>query len=235
MRSCCAAPERAARRYAAPPLKLWRSSSLQKVFVVHGTLCRPVLCKGRRQVPPPPEAGGPLHSTARPAVAHSGTLLGIGTMAVHSSVVALLAPATRYGRLPADVLAGARRVLLARARPSSAVRSVTPLATQASRSPLSAVGLARLMRIRAPLSIGQRQAHTRTSWTHTHGPLRPRSAPTHHAGKGSRRRSSDLLAALASNPLGCPKASGGRRNARTGLPLSFLRWQASCAPRRPGQ
>ena len=56
---------RAARRYAAPPLKLWRSSSLQKVFVVHGTLCRRVLFKGRCRKPAPTEAVGPLHSITR--------------------------------------------------------------------------------------------------------------------------------------------------------------------------
>jgi len=32
-----------------------------------------------------------------------------------------------------------------------------------------------------------------------------------------------------------PRPCGSRRNARTGLPLSFLRWQASCAPQKPGR
>jgi len=43
-----------------------------------------------------------------------------------------------------------------------------------------------------------------------------------------------LLAALASNPLGCLKASGGRRNARTGPPRSFLPIAALHVPRRAG-
>lgn len=71
---------------------------------------------------------------------------------------------------------------------------------------------------------------------------RPRRASTRRAGKRSRRRSSDLLAALASNPLGCLKASGGRRNARTGTsPVVPPSTVPHCAPSlrkslaRPGQ
>ena len=44
---------------------LWRSSSPRKVFGRSGTLCRRVCCKGRGQVPAPPETGGPLQATTR--------------------------------------------------------------------------------------------------------------------------------------------------------------------------
>jgi hypothetical protein len=85
-------------------------------------------------------------------------VFAVGTMAVTPSVVALLTPETRCCRARdrADVLSGVRRVLLARARPSSAVRSVTPLA---SHGLLLASLRGRLHRRRrrmfAPLSIGQ--------------------------------------------------------------------------------
>lgn len=90
--------------------------------------------------------------------------------------------------------------MLARARPSASVRSVTPLAAMGCCSPLSAVGLARLTRIRAPLSIGQHSpAHApRGRAAKPIAPACRRQVRVVHQpdaqGKGSRRRSSACLA-----------------------------------------
>lgn len=148
----------------------------------------------------------------------SGLPLRIGTMAGNSLSRALSGPQTRK----ACGLSVGGHAALACARPAVVGRSLR-------HAPCThGLLLVRLM-------------------AHQHSPARasrgrPHTNPRAHAmhrpdaqGKGSRRRSSDLLAALASNPLGCLKASGGRRNARTGLPLSFLRWQASCAPQGRGR
>lgn len=125
------------------------------------------------------------------AVAHSASVFAVGTMAVYSSVVALLTPETRYGRARdrADVLSGVRRALLARARPSSAVRSVTPLATHGL--------LLASLRDRSATEDGGRSLSCRSASTAPHmhhadrcEAQRPRRASTRHAGKGSRRRSS---------------------------------------------
>jgi hypothetical protein len=234
----CAAPERAARVYSPPPLKLWRGpQALHKVFGRSGTLCRPLRCKGRCRNPAPTEAVGPLHRTACMPSCSSGLPLRIGTMAVTPSVAALLTPETRCCRARdrADVLSGVRRVLLARARPSASVRSVTPLAAMGCCSPLSAVGLARLTRIRAPLSIGQHSpAHAPRGRASNAGASTSCIDPTHRQGIAP-----SLLGTprpLASSPLGCRRASGGRRSARTGTsPLVPRSTVPRCAPQSRGE
>ena len=81
-------------RVFAPMLRcaLHGSPSLQAVFVSTGTLCRPLRCKGRGQVPARPEAGRPLHRTARMPSCSSGMRLRTGTVAVASSVVPMACP-----------------------------------------------------------------------------------------------------------------------------------------------
>ena len=104
----------AAEALAGPP-------SLHKVFGRSGTPCRPLLFKGRCQDPPQPKRL-PL-AQHRPCRSCSSRLRATDRpVAVTPSVVALLTPATRCCRLPADLLAGVRRFLLARARPSASVR-----------------------------------------------------------------------------------------------------------------
>ena len=100
---------RALRRYACAPLTLYTRSSLQAVFVSTGTLCRPLRCKGRGQVPARPEAGRPLHRTALVPPVRRACGLRTGTMAVASSVVPLASPkptAVAYRRTSSWVLRG---------------------------------------------------------------------------------------------------------------------------------
>ena len=131
------------------------------------------------------------------------------------------------------LLSGVRRALLARARPSSAVRSVTPLASMGCCSPLSAVGLARLTRIRAPLSIGQHSpAHAPRG--RAAKPIASTSCIDLSHRQGIAPSLLGLPRPLASSPLGCSRASGGRRSARTGPPRSFLPIAALTVPRRAG-
>lgn len=87
--------------------------------VVPGTLCRPLRCKGRCRKPAPTEAVGPLHRTACMPSCSSGLPLRIGTMAGNFLSRAFSVTQTHSGRLPADLLLGAARPLLARARPSA--------------------------------------------------------------------------------------------------------------------
>lgn len=159
-----------------------------------------------------------MHRTACKPSCSSGLPLRIGTMAGNSLSRALSGPQTRK----ACGLSVGGHAALACARPAVVGRSLR-------HAPCThGLLLVRLMAHQhSPARASRRRPHTNP---HAHAMHRPDAQ-----GKGSRRRSSDLLAALASNPLGCLKASGGRRNARTGLPLSFLRWQASCAPQGRGR
>jgi hypothetical protein len=111
---------RGPRVYSPPPPCSGGAPRLSiRSSVVPGTLCRPLRCKGRCRKPAPTEAVGPLHRTACTPSCSSGLPLRIGTMAGNSLSRALSVTQTHSGRLPADLLLGAARHLLARARPSA--------------------------------------------------------------------------------------------------------------------
>ena len=123
---------RALRGYALAPLTLYKCSSLQAVFVSTGTLCRPLRCKGRGQVPAQPETGCPLHRTALVPPVRRACGLRTGTVAVASSVVPMACPKPAIVRLTARRSVGASAALVC-ARPAvgSPFAIVTPLAPMA--------------------------------------------------------------------------------------------------------
>ncbi len=134
-----ARPEEGPRVFAPRRRKLWRGPQSSIRSSVPPAPCA-VRCAARvaAKIPLNPRRVAPCiapRSALVPSVLHA-TDRHDGR---HSLSVALLTPATHSGRLPADLLAGVRRVLLARARPSASVRSVTPLAPTGCCSPHSAV------------------------------------------------------------------------------------------------
>jgi len=223
----------AAEALAGPP-------SLHKVFGRSGTPCRPLLFKGRCQDPPQPKRL-PL-AQHRPCRSCSSRLRATDRpVAVTPSVAALLAPATLYGRLPADLLAGVRRVLLARARPSASVRDRHTPCNPRAFAHLTPQSLHRQRsRMFVPLSIGQHSpAHA------PRGSLRSAAStscidPPHRQGIAPIAPRSPRAQGGHSCDRG-PRPCGSRRNARTGpalvacLPVGrFLPLPALVVPRKAG-
>jgi len=214
-----------ARRYTTPPLKFWRSSSLHKIFGRSGTAPPPerfgapeacaaaCLARVAAKFPLCPRRAAPCKPPpARPPVRRAHAF-AVGMMAVTPSVAALLTPASRCCRLPADLLAGVRRVLLARARPSASVRDRLACCIRRTAdccSPHSAVTPPRRTagRMFVPLSIGQQPPSTCTTRPRRKaGRVHVVHRPTAQ-GKGSRR---SLLGLLAPRAALWPSSTSGHK------------------------
>lgn len=203
-------------------------SSLPKVFGPSGALCRPLRCKGRCQDPAPTEAVGPLHRTAYMPSCSSGLPLRTGPMAVTPSVVALLAPATRCGRRPADILAGARRALLARARPSArrSLRHAPCIPRAAARLPPRSL---------PPLSIGQHSPTRASRGCPRTEPPRPRHALIPRTGKARAVAPRSKPRGAGQRPAGSLKGPAAAAVSRALARLwSYLPLPVLAVPRRAG-
>ena len=183
--------KRAARRYAALPLKLWRSSSLQKVFVVYGTLCHRVPCKGRRQVPPQPKRlpRASHHAHALLFVGHARSRSARWPFTPQSSLYSPLKPAVVAREIARTFSQGFGASCLRAPGLRRPFAPSRPLQPTGCCSPLSAVGSTVED---AGCSLPCRSASTAPHMHHADRceAQRPRRASTPRTSKGSRRRSS---------------------------------------------
>ena len=227
---------RAARIYSPPPLKLWRGPQPSIRSSVVPAPCAARCCSRVAAKIPLNRNGCPLHSTALVVpVRHAyGLRIGPWPSLPQSPLYSPLQPAVVAFRRTYLQGFGASCLRAPGHRRPFAI--VTPLAPMGGCSPHSAVTPPpKTSDVRSLVDrpataphmhhAAAPQSRTRPRRASTHctrqgiAPIAPRS-PRAQGGHSCRRG---------------PRPCGSRHNARTGSPLSFLRWQASCAPQKPGR